>query len=82
MKKTLNGGTMDATYTASLARPRPTESRIRGTLAALGSFVVELVAEGARGEKFERAFSSAPGQQFAALPEASKQRHLDSGYRS
>ena len=72
---------MDATYTASLARPRPTERRIRGTVAALGSFVVELVAEGARGEKFERMFTSAPGAEFAALPEGSRQRQLNRGYR-
>ena len=72
---------MDATYTASLARPRPTERRIRGTVAALGSFVIGLVAEGARGEKFECMFTSAPGAEFAALPEGSRQRQLNRGYR-
>ena len=73
---------MDATYTASLARRRATDGRIRRSLAALGSFVVELVDEGVRGDTFERTFTRASGAEFSALPEGSKQRHLDSGYRS
>lgn len=72
---------MDAIYTAPIALPRPTENRIRKTVAALCSIVVELAVEGARGEDFERTFSSAPGAQFAALPNSSKQRHLDRGVR-
>jgi hypothetical protein len=82
MKNPLNGGTMDAIYTASLDRPRSTQRRIRGSLAMLGSFVIELIAEGVRGDTFDRTFTSAPGAEFSALPEGSKQRHLDSGYRS
>lgn len=72
---------MDAIYTTSLDRPRLTQRRIRRSLATLGSFVVELIAEGVRGDTFERTFTSAPGAEFSALPADSKQRHLDSGYR-
>ncbi len=72
---------MDAIYTAPIARPRTTESRIRKTVAALCSFVVEVLKTSARGDDFERTFSSAPGAQFAALPTSSKQRLLDRGFR-
>jgi hypothetical protein len=37
--------------------------------------------EGIRGHDFERAFADAPGAQFAALPDGSKQRLLDRGFR-
>lgn len=73
---------MDAIYTAPLARPRTTTGRIGKALAAVGSVVVELIVESARGEDFQRRFTNAPGAQFAALPESSKQRLLDRGFRS
>ena len=71
---------MDAIYTAPVARQLPSATGIRTAVAALGSFIVVLLAEGVRGEDFERAFASAPGAQFAALPESSKQRALNGGF--
>lgn len=72
---------MEAIYTTPLARRRSSAATIRTGLASLASFVGEVLVTAARGDDFERTFSSAPGAQFAALPSSSKQRHLDRGFR-
>lgn len=72
---------MDAIYTAPLARRRSNGTTVRTALVSLASLVVEALKEGARGEDFQRAFASAPGAQFAALPNSSKERLLDRGFR-
>jgi hypothetical protein len=38
-------------------------------------------AEGVRGDDFNRAFTSAPGAQFRALPRSQQNRLLDRGFR-
>ena len=72
---------MDATYTAPFASRRTATGSARTTIASLASLVFEVLMQGVRGDDFERAFTSAPGAQFAALPDGSKQRLLDRGYR-
>ena len=72
---------MDATYTAPLATRRPTQTGFRTAAASLGSFLLEVLKDGIRGHDFTQAFTSAPGAQFAALPESSKQRMLSRGVR-
>ena len=72
---------MEAIYTAPFAQRRPATGTVRNAVAALGSLVVEVLKDSVRGDDFERAFSSARGAQFAALPDSSKQRLLDRGYR-
>ena len=72
---------MEAIYTASLAQRRSPASTIRTALASLASFVGELLVASARGDDFERAFSSDPGAQFAALSNGSKQQLLNRGFR-
>jgi hypothetical protein len=81
MKGTGNGGTMDAIYTAPLTQRRSTTTPIRTAVAAVGSIVLDVLRTSARGDDFDRTFSSAPGAQFAALPRGSRQRHLDRGQR-
>lgn len=73
---------MEATYT-----PLALEGATRRT-TGLGRFartvvsvVAEVLADGVRGNDFARAFTSAPGAQFAALPDSAKQRLLDRGFR-
>jgi hypothetical protein len=72
---------MDAIYTAPLAQRRSSAAAIRTALASFASFVGEVLVTSARGDDFERTFSSAPGAQFAALPNGSKQRLLNRGFR-
>ena len=72
---------MEAIYTTPLAQRRSAATAIRTTVAALASFLGEVLVASARGDDFERTFSSAPGAQFAALPNNSKQRLLDRGSR-
>jgi hypothetical protein len=81
MKQTTNGGTMDAIYTAPLAARRPAATGFRTAVASLASLLVEVVKGGVEGHEFERAFTSAAGAQFAALPAGSKQRTLNRGFR-
>jgi len=83
MKSSPNGGTMEATYTpialAGSTRRRPGLGRL---VRAMCSVVAEVLADGVRGHDFEQAFTSAPGAHFAALPDGSKQRLLNQGFRS
>lgn len=72
---------MDAIYATPLTQRRSAPTTIRTAFASLASFVGEVLVASARGEHFERTFSSAPGAQFAALPSSSKQRLLDQGFR-
>lgn len=72
---------MDAIYTAPLAQRRHTAGTVRTAVASLGSFVTQVLMQGVRGHDFERAFTSAPGAQFAALPAGSKQQMLNRGLR-
>jgi hypothetical protein len=72
---------MDATYAASLTQHRSAATTIRTAVASLASFVGEVLVAGARGDDLERTFSSAPGAQFAALPNSSKQQFLNRGLR-
>ena len=72
---------METTYATTFTQRRSLATAIRTAFASLGSFVVEVLVEGARGDDFERTFSSTPGAQFAALPNSSKQRLLDRGFR-
>lgn len=72
---------MEAIYTTPVAQRRAPVTAIRTALASLASFVGEVLVTSARGDDFERIFSSQPGAQFAALPSGSKQRLLDRGVR-
>ena len=72
---------MEAIYTTPLAQRRFAATAIGTTLASLASFVGDVLVASARGDDFERTFSSSPGAQFAGLSNNSKQRHLDRGFR-
>ena len=72
---------MEAICATPLAGRRPAATAIRTALAALASFIGEVLVTSARGDDFDRSFSSAPGAQFAALPNSSKQRLLARGIR-
>ena len=72
---------MDAIYATPLAQRRSAAAAVRNAFAAIGSFVADVVVEGARGEDFDRTFSSVPGAQFGALPTGAKDRHLSRGFR-
>jgi len=50
----------------------------KGALRMLG----RVLAEGAKGDDFNRAFSSPSGAQFAALPQGQQNRLLNRGFRS
>lgn len=71
---------MEAIYATPLAH-RSAVATIRTTLASLASFVGDVLVASARGDDLERIFSSSPGAQFAAIPNNSKQRLLDRGFR-
>ena len=73
---------MEATLTpTALAGSTPRSTGLGRLVKSAWSVVVEVLKQGIRGDDFERAFTSAPGAQFAALPNSSKQRLLDRGYR-
>jgi len=73
---------MEATYTPiSLAGSTRRSIGLARLVRATCSAVAEVLADGVRGHDFERAFTSAPGAQFAALPDSSKQRLLNRGVR-
>ena len=73
---------MEATYTPiTLVGSTPRSTGLERLLRATCSAVVEVLADGVRGRDFEQAFPSAPGAQFAALPDSSKQRLLNRGVR-
>jgi hypothetical protein len=83
MKNSRNGGTMEATYTPiAFAGSTPRSTGLGRLVRAMCSVVAEVLADGVRGHDFDRAFTSAPGAQFAALPGNSKQRLLNRGLRS
>jgi hypothetical protein len=82
MKNSTTGGIMEAIYTAPLAQRRSVTDTARSAVASLSSFLVDVLKGGIKGDDFTSAFSSAPGAQFAALPDGSKQRMLDRGFRS
>lgn len=73
---------MEATYTpVALAGSTPRSNGFGRLVRATCSVVFEVITDGVRGHDFESAFTSAPGAQFAALPDSSKQRLLDRGFR-
>lgn len=72
---------MEAIYATPLAQRRSAATAIRTALGSLASFAGDVLVASARGDDFERTFSSAPGAQFAALPSSSRQRLLDRGFR-
>lgn len=73
---------MDAILTpTALAGSTPRSTGLGRLLRSARSVVAEVLADGIRGDDFERAFTTAPGAQFAALPNSSKQRLLDRGFR-
>jgi len=49
---------MDAIYAAPFAQRRSAATAVRNAVAAIGSFVADVAAEGARGDAFDRSFSS------------------------
>jgi hypothetical protein len=74
---------MEATYIpvrvveVPVSNTRPWEAA-KAALRMLG----RVLAESAKGDDFDRAFSSPSGAQFAALPRAQQNRLLDRGFRS
>ena len=73
---------MEATCTPiALAGPTRRRARLGRLVRATCLALAEVLAEGARGNDFERAFRSAPGAEFAALPDSVKRRMLDRGIR-
>lgn len=72
---------MDAIYAAPLTQRRSAATAIRSAVASFASFAGEVLVSSARGDGLERTFSSAPGAQFAALPNSSKQQFLNRGFR-
>ena len=72
---------MEAIYTASVIQRRAAAGTARSAVASLGSFLVEVLKDGVKGDDFTRSFTSAPGAQFAALPAGSRQQLLNRGLR-
>lgn len=73
---------MEATYTPTVfAGSGRGSARVWSIVKTAPAVVAEVLADGVRGHDFERAFTSTPGAQFAALPASSKQRLLDRGLR-
>ncbi|MDH4339810.1 MAG: hypothetical protein OEW47_05520 [Thermoleophilia bacterium] len=83
MKTTRNGGTMEATYIPVQVVEAPV-SNVRLWDATKSAFRVlgRVLVESAKGDDFDRAFSSPSDAQFAALPHGQQNRLLDRGFRS
>lgn len=73
---------MEATYIpgqlveAPISRAKPWEA-VKAAFHVLG----ELLAESAKGDDFNRTFTSPSGAQFAALSQAQQNQQLDRGFR-
>jgi hypothetical protein len=72
---------MDATYATPLVQRRSAAISLGAAFASLGPFVFDVLKAAACGDDFERASSSPPGAEFAALSRGSRQRHLNRGFR-
>ena len=83
MKTTRNGGTMEATYIPVQVVEVPV-SNVRPWEATKSAFRMlgRVLIESAKGDDFNRTFATAPGAQFAALPQGQQNRLLDRGFRA
>jgi hypothetical protein len=73
---------MEATYTAAHVVDTPLAgARYWEAAKAAVRVLGRTLADSARGERFDRAFTTSPDAQFAALPTSQQNRLLDRGYR-
>jgi len=74
---------MEATYITGqfIEAPVSGVGPLEATRAAL-RLLGRVLADGVKGDEFNRAFTTSPGAQFAALPRSEQNRLLDRGFRS
>jgi len=74
---------MEATYipVQVVEAPIPGARQWNATKAAL-RMLGHVLIESAKGDDFNRTFATAPGAQFAALPQRQQNRLLDRGFRA
>jgi len=79
MHETRIGGAMEATYTVTASAR--THVAGRSTLKSVLRAIAAMLVEGARGDEFNRRFSTPPSAQFTVLPRGQQNRALDHGTR-